>query len=65
MTELVADSVDFLREELHRWSPLCPECGSFLDAPRVNPETGDLARKCIACQEWHKVNLVARTAVSG
>jgi hypothetical protein len=30
----------------------CPECGSFLDAPRVNPLTGDLGRKCVACREW-------------
>jgi len=54
MTELLVDSVEvFLREELDRWSPRCPECGSFLDAPRMNPERGDFARKCIACEEWH------------
>jgi hypothetical protein len=31
----------------------CPGCGSFLDAPRVNPETGELGRKCVACPAWH------------
>ena len=24
----------------------CPECGSFLDTPRTDPHSGDLARKC-------------------
>jgi hypothetical protein len=33
----------------------CPECGSFFDAPRRNPETGNLARKCISCDEWYPV----------
>jgi hypothetical protein len=33
----------------------CPECGSFFDAPRRNPETGNLARKCISCNEWYPV----------
>lgn len=31
----------------------CPECGSFLDAPRVNPADGELGRKCSSCREWH------------
>jgi hypothetical protein len=31
----------------------CPQCGSFLDAPRMDPETGELARKCAVCWEWH------------
>jgi hypothetical protein len=31
----------------------CPECGSFLDAPRVNPDDGELGRKCSSCREWH------------
>lgn len=54
MTELLVDSApDFLKDELDRWSTGCPECGSFLDAPRLNPETQEVARKCIACQEWH------------
>jgi hypothetical protein len=33
----------------------CPDCGSFLDAPRVNPDNGELGRKCCACPEWHPV----------
>jgi hypothetical protein len=33
----------------------CPECGSFLDAPRAHPESGDLARKCAACRDWYRV----------
>ena len=32
-----------------------PECGSFLDAPRANPASGDLARKCAACRDWYPV----------
>lgn len=31
----------------------CPDCGSFLDAPRADPATGVLARKCAACLVWH------------
>jgi hypothetical protein len=42
-----------------RWnlvaSVSCPECGSFLDAPRIEPVTGELARKCLSCREWHPV----------
>jgi hypothetical protein len=33
----------------------CPDCGSFLDAPRVNPSDGELGRKCASCREWHPV----------
>jgi hypothetical protein len=33
----------------------CPECGSFFDAPRINPTTGNLARKCGSCEEWYPV----------
>jgi hypothetical protein len=33
----------------------CPDCGSFFDAPRINPETGDVGRKCVSCQEWYPV----------
>jgi hypothetical protein len=33
----------------------CPQCGSFFDAPRENPLTGQLARKCSACNEWYPV----------
>ncbi len=32
----------------------CPECGSFLDAPRAHP-SGDLARKCASCRDWYPV----------
>jgi hypothetical protein len=33
----------------------CPECGSHFDAPRENPETGGIARKCLACDDWYPV----------
>jgi hypothetical protein len=33
----------------------CPECGSFLDTPRTDPHSGDLARKCAACTDWYPV----------
>jgi hypothetical protein len=33
----------------------CPQCGSFLDAPRVHPASGELARKCVSCQDWYRV----------
>ena len=33
----------------------CPECGSFLDAPRAHPGSGDLARKCASCRDWYPV----------
>jgi hypothetical protein len=33
----------------------CPQCGSFFDAPRENPLTGQWARKCAACNEWYPV----------
>ena len=33
----------------------CPQCGSFLDAARVNPETSSLARKCVSCLDWYPV----------
>jgi plastocyanin len=32
----------------------CPACGSFLDAPRTNPLTGRIARKCLSCLVWHE-----------
>jgi hypothetical protein len=54
MTELtVGLPGNFLTAELQRQSPRCPECGSFFDAPRVDPKSGTIARKCMACQEWH------------
>jgi hypothetical protein len=31
----------------------CPGCGSFLDAPRVHPGSGELGRKCAPCQDWY------------
>ena len=34
----------------------CPQCGSFLDAPRVHPPSGEQARKCVSCQDWYRVN---------
>jgi hypothetical protein len=53
MTELTVEMTgNFLTAELQRQSSSCPECGSFLDAPRVDPETGIIARKCMACQKW-------------
>jgi hypothetical protein len=33
----------------------CPQCGSFLDAPRVHPPSGEQARKCVSCQDWYRV----------
>jgi hypothetical protein len=34
----------------------CPDCGSFLDAPRIDPVSRELARKCVACRVWHPVS---------
>ena len=31
----------------------CPECGSFLDKPRLEPLSGEPARKCLACLDWY------------
>jgi len=36
----------------------CPQCGSFLDAPRVHPPSGEQARKCVSCQDWYRVRNV-------
>jgi predicted RNA-binding Zn-ribbon protein involved in translation (DUF1610 family) len=33
----------------------CPQCGSFLDAPRAHPPSGEQARKCVSCQDWYRV----------
>ena len=30
----------------------CSRCGSILDAPRANPSTGEIARKCCECASW-------------
>jgi hypothetical protein len=38
----------------------CPSCGSFLDAPRVEPLSGELARKCPDCLEWCGIGLVRK-----
>ena len=38
---------------------VCPECGSFLDAPRVNPLTDREGRKCLSCHDWQPVVLAA------
>jgi predicted RNA-binding Zn-ribbon protein involved in translation (DUF1610 family) len=37
----------------------CPECGSFLDAPRAHPSTGEVARKCASCRHWYPVQPAA------
>ena len=31
----------------------CPLCAGYLEAPRLYPVTGRLARKCPACREWY------------
>jgi uncharacterized paraquat-inducible protein A len=33
----------------------CPECGSFFDTPRIDPGTGNAARKCMSCEKWYPV----------
>jgi hypothetical protein len=50
--------------ELNRASSLynCPQCGSFLDAPRVHPPSGEQARKCVSCQHWYRVASANGTA---
>jgi hypothetical protein len=30
----------------------CPHCGSLLDAPRINPQSGEPGRKCADCGRW-------------
>ncbi|CAN5462046.1 hypothetical protein BH20ACT19_BH20ACT19_01630 [soil metagenome] len=34
---------------------LCLHCGSILDAPRLEPVTRALARKCMSCLCWQPV----------
>jgi hypothetical protein len=54
--DALAERVEaFLRRERARAIFCCQECGTFFDAPRIHPETGDLARKCISCEEWYPV----------
>jgi predicted RNA-binding Zn-ribbon protein involved in translation (DUF1610 family) len=52
MTEMLVDLVRTLENRSREAVFCCPECGSFLDAPRTNPSTGDLGRKCVSCREW-------------
>lgn len=44
-----------LSDEATRSIFRCPECGSFFDAARENPETGSLARKCASCDAWYPI----------
>jgi hypothetical protein len=54
MTSVLADRVQaLLHAEPRRSLFRCPDCGSFLDAPRIDPTTGNVARKCASCEEWH------------
>lgn len=56
MTETLVDLIRTTFENRPKETVFCcPECGSFLDAPRINPLTGDLARKCVSCREWWSV----------
>jgi hypothetical protein len=55
MTETLIDLVRTLETRSSQTVFCCPGCGSFLDAPRINPATGDLGRKCVACREWMPV----------
>jgi hypothetical protein len=52
MTDLLVDLVRTLDYRSRQTAHCCPDCGSFLDAPRINPLTGQLGRKCVACREW-------------
>jgi hypothetical protein len=53
MTQLLTNAERHLAEKSTLSIGRCPECGSFLDAPRMNPTTGSIARKCMACEVWH------------
>jgi hypothetical protein len=56
MRTALADRVQALLHAEPRHSIFrCPECGSFFDAPRINPETGNVARKCLSCEDWYPV----------
>jgi hypothetical protein len=55
MTETLVDLVRTLEYRSSKAVFCCPGCGSFLDAPRVNPLTGELGRKCVPCREWMPV----------
>ncbi len=41
----------------------CGDCGSFLDAPRPHPATGEQARKCAVCLTWEPVEPEPAVAV--
>jgi hypothetical protein len=56
MTEILVDLVRTLEHRSRESVFCCPECGSFLDAPRIDPATGELGRKCVACREWMPVD---------
>jgi hypothetical protein len=56
MTSVLAGRVQaLLHAEPQRSIFRCPECGSFFDAPRIDPASGRLARKCSSCEEWYPV----------
>ena len=55
MTEMLVDLVRTLDPRSRETVFCCPDCGSFLDAPRVNPSTEVLGRKCVACRQWMPV----------
>jgi hypothetical protein len=60
MTETLLDLAAAPGELTSASSPYtCPECGSFLDAPRVHPASGELGRKCAPCQDWYRVARVS------
>lgn len=55
MTEMLVELVRTLENRPRGAVFCCPDCGSFLDAPRTNPLTGDLGRKCVSCRDWWPV----------
>ena len=56
MTQVLARRVQALLAADGKGSMFrCSECGSFLDTPRINPETGGIARKCMSCLDWYPV----------
>ena len=61
MTEVLARKVrELLAGEGGGSMFRCSECGSFLDAPRVNPLTDCEGRKCLSCHDWQPVVFAAR-----
>jgi hypothetical protein len=55
MTEGTAQQVQALLDEPGPSIFRCPECGSFFDVPRIDPERGNIARKCLSCESWYPV----------